>query len=328
MNKYLFIGLVAFFVGHGAAFILRRIGEKNKILMRHGVPQVGGAAIFAGFAAAVMACSVFFCGGLPREISGVFFASLAMFLFGLVDDKYELSVAAKFLVQIISACVLVFFGVKTKIAGIPDTANILITFIWLLGIANAFNHLDIIDGLAGMSALAVSVVFFVLSSSGNDPATAFFSLALIGSILSFLFYNLPPAKIYMGNSGSHFLGLALAAAALMVSYAPADKKIALLSPLFILGLPILDTSFLIWVRIKKRRLPFNKSNDHIAMRFIAAGYSVKKTLWFMSAVGIFFSVCGMMLAVLPVPLSMFAVLAATLMTAFFAVKISRLKTNG
>ncbi|MFA5156521.1 MAG: MraY family glycosyltransferase [Candidatus Omnitrophota bacterium] len=322
MLKYFAIALIAFFAGHAAVIILRKIGEKNKILMRHGIPQVGGVAMFAGFAAAVMACSAFYC-GLPRQVFGAFFASLVMFLFGLVDDKYELSVAAKFLAQVISACVLVLFGVKTKIAGIPDAANMFITFVWLLGIANAFNHLDIIDGLAGISALAVSVVFFILSSSGNDPATAFFSLALAGSILSFLFYNFPPAKIYMGNSGSHFLGFALAAAALMVSYASADKKIALLSPLFILGLPILDTSFLIWVRIKKRRLPFNKSNDHIAMRLVAAGFSVKKTLLILSAVGILFPICGLILVVLPAPFSVFVVLAALLTAAVFSVKMFR-----
>jgi len=327
MFKYTAIALVAFAAGHGAAIILGKIGKKKKILMRHGVPQVGGAAIFAGFAAAVVSCLMLSC-GFSRQASGAFLASLVMFFFGLVDDKYELSVAAKFLVQLISACVLIIFGVKTRIAGIPDTANIIITFIWVLGIANAFNHLDVIDGLAGVSALAVSIALFIIASLRGDISTAFFVLALAGSILSFLFYNLPPAKIYMGNSGSHFLGFSLAAAALMVSYASADKKIALLSPLLILGLPIIDTSFLIWIRIKKRLLPFNKSNDHIAMRLTAAGFSVKKALLFLSAIGIVFPLCGLALAVLPVSVSAFIVPSAVLLAAVFVFKMSRIKING
>ena len=103
----------------------------------------------------------------------------------------------------------------------------------------------------------------------------------------------------MGNSGSHFLGFALAAIALIISYAPLERKIALLSPVLILGLPIFDTAFLILARIIKKSLPFKKSNDHLALRFLALGYSKKKALLTMLALCLFFSISGVWLSQVP-----------------------------
>jgi len=100
----------------------------------------------------------------------------------------------------------------------------------------------------------------------------------------------------MGNSGSHFLGFVLAAIALVISYAPLERKIALFSPLLILGLPIFDTAFLISMRIIKKSLPFKKSNDHLALRFLALGYSRKKTLLIMLTLCLFFSLCGILVS--------------------------------
>ena len=100
----------------------------------------------------------------------------------------------------------------------------------------------------------------------------------------------------MGNSGSHFLGFILAALALVISYAPLEREIALLSPLLILGLPIFDTGFLIWARLIKKRLPFKKSNDHPALKFLALGYSQKKALLVMLSLCLFFSLCGILLS--------------------------------
>jgi UDP-GlcNAc:undecaprenyl-phosphate GlcNAc-1-phosphate transferase len=234
--------------------------------------------------------------GLSQKTMGIIFTSGIMLFFGIVDDWRELSIRTKFLVQIIATSFLIFFGIRTHIIYIGNLLNIIITFVWIIGITNAFNHLDIIDGLAAGSAVIVSLSLFIISLLNHDIATAILALALSGAILSLLIYNLPPARVYMGNAGSHFLGFILAAIALVISYAPLERKMALLSPLLILGLPIFDTAFLIVMRIMKKSLPFKKSNDHLALRLLALGYSKKKALWVMLALSLFFSLCGILVS--------------------------------
>jgi UDP-GlcNAc:undecaprenyl-phosphate GlcNAc-1-phosphate transferase len=100
----------------------------------------------------------------------------------------------------------------------------------------------------------------------------------------------------MGNCGSHFLGFTLAAIALGISYAPLERKIALAAPVLILGFPIFDTLFLILMRLSRNRLPFKKSNDHLALRFLTLGYSKKRALLSMLAWGLLFSCCGVLVS--------------------------------
>ena len=263
--------------------------------MPQGIPLIGGIAMGLSF---IFTCLLWFSlhKGLSQEARGIIVTSFIMLIFGAIDDRRELSVLAKFLVQIIATSLLIFFGIRTQIVYIGNLSNIIITFIWVLGITNAFNHLDVIDGLAAGTAIIVSLAFFIISLSNGDIKTAILSLSLAMAALSFLIYNFPPARIYMGNSGSHFLGFVLAAIALVISYAPLERKIALFSPLLILGLPIFDTAFLISMRIIKKSLPFKKSNDHLALRFLALGYSRKKTLLIMLTLCLFFSLCGILVS--------------------------------
>jgi UDP-GlcNAc:undecaprenyl-phosphate GlcNAc-1-phosphate transferase len=119
---------------------------------------------------------------------------------------------------------------------------------------------------------------------------------LLGPLFGFLFRNFPPAKVYMGNSGSHLLGFVLAGISIMISYAPLERRVALVTPLLILGLPILDTAFLIFMRISKKKLPFKKSNDHLPLRLLALGYSKRKALLTMFSLCLFFSICAIMVS--------------------------------
>jgi len=256
---------------------------------------IGGVAVAVSFILATL-FGFFIYGSFPQEITGVIIAAIIILIFGVIDDWRELSIIAKFLVQIAATTLLIFFGVKTQIVYIGNPFNIIITFIWVIGIANAFNHLDVIDGLAAGVAMIVSFAFFIISFLNGDINTAVLSLALAAAALSFLFYNFPPAKIYMGNSGSHFLGFVIAAVALMVRYAPLERKVALLSPLIILALPIFDTAFLILIRMIKKRIPFKKSDDHIALILLKLGYSKRKALLSMLTLCLFFSMCGIIVS--------------------------------
>jgi len=275
--------------------LLRNLAVKYKILIPQGMPLVGGIAMGLSF---VFTCLLWFSlhKGLSQEARGIIVTSFIMLIFGAIDDRRELSVLAKFLVQIIAISLLIFFGIRTQIVYIGNILNIIITFIWVLGISNAFNHLDIIDGLAAGTAIIVSLAFFIISFLHGDMETIILTLGLMGAVFSFLIYNFPPAKVYMGNSGSHFLGFTLATIALVISYAPLQRKIALFSPLLVLGFPIFDTAFLILMRIIKKSLPFKKSNDHLVLRFIALGYSKKRALLIMLVLSIFFSLCGILVS--------------------------------
>ena len=132
----------------------------------------------------------------------------------------------------------------------------------------------------------------------------------------------------MGNSGSHFLGFTLAAVALAISYAPLERKIALLSPLLILGFPIFDTAFLILMRAKKGRLIFKKSNDHLALRFLRLGYSKNKTLLFMLILSLFFSLSGVCLSQVSNTLGIVIVALVIIVGLVLTKRMSRVSIDG
>lgn len=263
----------------------------------------------------------------PR-LAGIIVSSTVMLIFGIIDDWRELSVPAKFLAQIIAASILVFSGSRTNIVYIGNPANIIITFIWVLGITNAFNLLDIMDGLAAGTALIACFSFSMISFINGDADTLVLSLILSGAIIGFLIYNLPPANIYMGNSGSHFLGFVLAAIALVISYASLETKIALLSPLLILGFPILDTIFLIFMRLSKKKLPFNKSNDHLALRLSALGYSKIKVLLIILGLALFFSLCGVIISRVSVPFDAVIIGMVIFVSLVLIKKFSKIAVHG
>lgn len=287
--NYFFIVLHSFSAALVFVFLLRRLSKRYGVLISGGIPLVGGIAV--GLALFFIAY-IMIPGSLSEEVRGIIAASFIMLIFGIIDDFKEFSILAKFLVQIIATSILILFGVKTQIMHIGILANILVTFIWVLGISNAFNHLDVVDGVAGTSAITVSLAFFAISLLNHDFQNAILTMVLCGAILGFLVYNLPPAKVYLGNSGSHFLGFIFAAIAMSISYAPAERKAALLSPLFILGLPIFDTMFLTFMRIKQRKSIFKKSDDHLALKFIKLGYSKNKTLVFMLTITLLSCLAG------------------------------------
>ncbi len=264
---------------------------------------------------------------LSWQVFGIIISSLIMLVFGVVDDWKELSITTKFLTQIIATSLLIFYGIKTQIIFFSNFLNIIVTFIWIIGITNAFNHLDVMDGLAGGTALMVGFAFWTISILTGQMQTAVLSLILSGVVLGFLIYNFPPAKVYMGNCGSHFLGFVLAAIALLISYAPLERKIALLSPILILGLPIFDTAFLILIRIAKGKSAFKKSEDHLALRFLKIGHSKNKALLFMLSLALLFSVCGILLTQVSNALGLAIVVFVLSVNLVLTTKMSRVKVG-
>jgi UDP-GlcNAc:undecaprenyl-phosphate GlcNAc-1-phosphate transferase len=257
------------------------------------------------------------------QTNGIFLSAFIILAMGVIDDLKELSVLAKLSIQLIATFLLIISGVRTHIVYIGSTANIIATVIWVLGVTNAFNLLDIMDGLAIIVAIIISFAFFIISLNNIDIRVTIMSLVLIGTGLSFLIQNFPPAKIYMGNTGSHFLGFILAVVALLISYASLERKIALLSPIIILWLPLLDTAFLVLARMKKKKIPFKKSNDHLALRFLALGYSKKKVLLVMLGLSLFFSSCGILLSCSSNQLGIIIVSSVIMVSLYFSYRMGK-----
>ena len=316
-----FIVLAGFIACLISVIFLKNLSLKRKSLLLQGIPRIGGISIGLAFIV-ISLFSFISCKMLSQQVTGIILASSAMLLFGLIDDLREFSVGIKFLVQVVATSILVLFGIKTHIVYIGNILNTVITFIWIIGITNSFNHLDITDGLAAGVALIVGFAFFTVSLLKADINSVIISLSLIGPTAAFLVYNWPPARVYMGNSGSHFLGFILAALALLISYAPLERKIALLSPILILWLPILDTAALITIRLIKKNMPFKKSNDHLVLKLLASGYPKAKALILMLAFGLFFSGCGVFISSVPNKIGSL-ILAATLGASLLLVKITQ-----
>ena len=252
------------------------------------IPHLGGLSVFFSFLMVVLFMSFRF-GCFSPKFAGIIAGAIVIVILGLVDDFLELSPGVKFLGQTLAVIALLVFGVKTSIAAIGPVGNIVVTFFWMFAIINAFNLLDIMDGLCcGIAVIAVSA-FLVISFLSQNILSAILCSSLIGAGLGFLRYNLPPAKIYLGDTGSMFFGFILAAIAIIIDYAPLKREIALLTPILVLGLPIFDTSFVVLMRLIHARPVTRRSKDHFALRLLSAGLSKPKALCFMYIFGLFFA---------------------------------------
>lgn len=322
INLLLSVLITGFALGVIVITVLRKASLRYHILNQKGIALVGGIAVALLFA---VLAAIFIYPVFTRQLKGLVISGLFMLLFGIIDDWRELTVAAKFAAQIIATIILMAFGIRAQIVYIGTILNAVITFLWVIGITNAFNHLDVTDGLATGTAIMVSLSLFIIAYINRDPAIALFALVLTASLLACFAYNFPPAKIYLGNAGSHFLGFLMAGIALAISYAPMHRKIALLSPIVILGLPIFDTVFLILVRLIKRKLPFNKSDDHLALKLLANGYSKKQALFMMLLLCFLFCLFGILLSQVSNAVGAIIILATAASALLFLTKVKSKK---
>jgi UDP-GlcNAc:undecaprenyl-phosphate GlcNAc-1-phosphate transferase len=161
--------------------------------------------------------------------------------------------------------VLLKAGVIMQLIFLPWWARYLLTIIWLIGMSNAFNLMDIMDGLAtGLGAIA-GIFLLAVAVLNERWVVAAFTAALVGSLIGFLRYNFPPASIYLGDCGSLFIGLSLGALAMVMSYTD-NSKLGFIAPLYILALPLLDTVYVIFLRVRSGRKIYHGSPDHFPLR--------------------------------------------------------------
>ena len=273
--------------------LLRAIGVRQGVLTypnpnrwhQNPRPQLGGVGMYAAVLVSLLAGHLFLAPGLHLPW-GLLLGSSVVFLLGVYDDLKGASPQVKLLGQILAATVVVFFGYKTDFftpkVGNPLLAqipNVLLTFIWLVGITNAINLLDNMDGLAsGLSLIAAGFLSFFFWRSANAVLLPV-SIAVAGAALGFLLYNFPPASIFMGDSGSMFLGFTLASLAI-ARQPQASNIFALVGvPTLLFLLPILDTALVTFTRLLRGQSPAQGGRDHTSHRLVAFGLSERQVLF-------------------------------------------------
>ena len=244
-------------------------------------PLIGGLAIFAGFCITTL-----FLYETDIEFIGMMIGAIIMVVLGIFDDKYGLPAKFKFIVQIVAAAIPVCSGIRIERIILPflesngfefGWLSYPITIFWIVGLTNAVNLIDGLDGLAaGVSAIASFSVFCVALIQG-EFGIAILTAALVGSCFGFLPYNFNPASIFMGDTGSTFLGFVMA----VISVSGLFKIHAIISfavPFIAFGIPIFDTSFAILRRIKEHRSIMSPDRGHLHHRLMDRGFSQKQVV--------------------------------------------------
>jgi len=206
---------------------------------------------------------------------------LVIAIAGLVDDLRELGPWSKLAVQTAVAVLLVVCGVR---AGIPEGHTIVasvITVLWIVGITNAFNLLDNMDGLSAGVAFIISLIFFIVAVQAYQYFVAAFLLTIMGATGGFLLFNFPPASIFMGDAGSLFIGYLLAVSAVIfsASYRPSYPLFSLTVPVLVFAVPLFDTTSVMIVRMRKGRSPFAADKSHFSHRLVAIGMTPRKAVF-------------------------------------------------
>ena len=259
------------------------VPKDNRRMHNHPIPRMGGLAIFFGFILSVL---IFI--PLTPELRGMLLGSVVIVILGILDDIFALPALPKFFVQIGAALIAVLAGNRIDFLSNPNIFSqdlfwelgllaVPITAFWIVGITNAVNLIDGLDGLAcGVSTIS-SMTLLVIALVMEEPDVAILMGALSGACIGFLPYNLNPAKIFMGDTGSTFLGFILA----VVSIQGLFKFYAIISfavPFLMLGLPIFDTCFAILRRVSHGQSPMAPDRGHIHHRLIDMGFTQKQAV--------------------------------------------------
>ena len=217
---------------------------------------------------------------ITGKMLGAVIAAGIILAFGIWDDIAGLSAGIKFTGQFVAAGIAIYYGIRIEIlteATLPGSAkqleifNDLLTVFWLVGITNAFNLIDSMDGIvAGLSTLASAFFIFVTSTSGQ-PQLTIWAAILTGLSLALYFWNSPPARYFLGDSGAQTLGFLLAVLALLYNPVDKDQASSWFVPILILGVPIFDTSLVIFSRLRRHIPPFEGNRDHTFHRLMRGG---------------------------------------------------------
>ena len=288
----------------------------------HTVPAVGGCGLFTGLTAALIAVRLFtqFPSGTLHSLRGIILGGALVFCMGLLDDIKKpkgLNITTKLFFQAAAACCLIYYGISIHIFQTPWITYPL-TFLWVVGLTNAFNLLDIMDGLCTTQAMVCTLGLLLIAFPSKFVYVNFAAMSLLGACIAFLPFNFSSKnKLFLGDSGSNLLGFLIAALCLGTGYSESSVW-GFLAPLFIVLVPATDISFVTLARITKGKNPLQGSADHAALRLQAAGWSGRVVLRTFAAAAVAGNLLAWLLTFCP-PMITFLILLLTSIIVFATV---------
>lgn len=283
MPTIILIFLAALFLAIGATPLARRVAIALGILDQpttrkvhtSPMPLLGGVAIYLAFLAALFLFSDAF---YVNQVIGILLGATWVSFLGIWDDWRTLRPLVKLGGQLFAIAILILTGVQVEFLRNPFL-NLFITAAWMLGITNAVNFLDNMDGLSGGIAAIASAWFLVLSLQNGQILVAPFAAALMGASLGFLVYNFNPALIFMGDAGSLFLGFMLAAVGVKLRFPGQPDVVTWMIPVLVLGVPVLDMTLVTISRLRRHVNPWTTAGkDHLSHRLVNLGMSHRRAV--------------------------------------------------
>jgi UDP-GlcNAc:undecaprenyl-phosphate GlcNAc-1-phosphate transferase len=231
------------------------------------MPKAGGLAI----GLAILSINLLSGNLQSGTIRAILLASVIIFLFGLWDDTHLLPPRWKLLGQIFATIILISQGVHIRMLGNLTILNMALTLLWTIGITNAFNFVDSMDGLAiGLAGIA-SAFFMLVTVDAGQPALALLSAVILGSSIGLLYFNSLPAHTFLGDSGAQFLGFILAALGIVYTPPGLPQPSSWFVPILLLSVPIFDTSLVVISRLRHRKAVYQAGLDHTYHRLVNLG---------------------------------------------------------
>ncbi|MCX7842457.1 MAG: undecaprenyl/decaprenyl-phosphate alpha-N-acetylglucosaminyl 1-phosphate transferase [Clostridia bacterium] len=320
LYDYFICFVIAFIVAFSATPIAKKLAFKigavdipkdDRRMHKKPIARIGGLAMVSGFMTALLfnvVGSLIYSNDVlapSRELLGMLIGIAIIVGIGIIDDIKQINAKTKLFFQLLAAGIVVFSGTAIEVVTNPFSASGIsflnpyisypVSILWIVGITNAINLIDGLDGLAAGVASISSLSLFFVSLITNIPSNAVFTAALAGSALGFLPYNFNPAKIFMGDTGSTFLGFTLGVISIqgmLKGYA----AIALAIPILVLGLPLFDTTFAVFRRLLKGKSIMEADRGHLHHRLIDMGLSHKQSVVVMYVASAALGLCAIVLA--------------------------------
>ena len=280
--------------------------QNNRTIHKRNIPLLGGVSIFIAFIIGVVTLFFFTFENsliLKRELIVFLFGGFIILIIGIYDDIKGVTFKQKFAGQILAASIVVLFGYKINTIINPfggmislGVLSIPVTFLWIIFITNALNLIDGLDGLAAGISFGALIIMVLISLNSNNLLSALPTTILAGAIGGFLIFNFNPAKIFLGDSGSLFIGFMLACFSINGTFRH-DSGLALYLPLVVLGVPVLDTLIAFLRRISAGRNPFIADKKHIHHKLLELGFTHRTTVLLLYGFSFFWGIIAFCMSI-------------------------------
>jgi UDP-GlcNAc:undecaprenyl-phosphate GlcNAc-1-phosphate transferase len=245
------------------------------------IPRFGGIAMYG---AVIVALLVFGERFRVNQLVSILLGATWVSFMGVWDDRWGLRPILKFSGQIVGALILIATGVQVQFLP-TNVLNWIVTAVWVVGLTNAINFLDNMDGLSGGIAAIASAFFLLMAVQSGQYLVGALSAALLGASVGFLVYNFNPASIFMGDTGSLFLGFMLAALGIKLRFPGNTDVVTWMVPVIVLGVPIFDTTLVVFSRLRRGLHPVTPGKDHTSHRLVRMGFTQREAVMALYLVG-------------------------------------------